>query len=187
MAFESLKDYLSSLVIKAEDKRYVLNFCKKLGYLESLQKKVAIDTGENVVTGYGNPNSQICFVFKNQKEFAEAKSKLQPHLDTFLVNLWDVWLTFVNKTEMDYPQKYECLAYELHAVGPILMYVFTNGQDDNEKNTILEAMQKIGAPTPQISHNVNINDLTSQDPVVKQSLWNRLRFLINYKTTDIKE
>lgn len=187
MAFTDLKNYLSSLEISTEEKRYVLDFCKKLGYLEYLQTKAAEETHENIHAGYGNVNSQICFVFQSPAEFANCKPAIVAQLESFLMNLWDVWITFVDKYDKEYPAKYEYLAHELHCVGPQLLYVFTDGEDLNATNTVFDSMEALGVETPRIIYNININDLSSEDTEVKQHLWNRLRYLINYKTTDIKE
>lgn len=186
-SFQNLKDYLLSLGISSEDKRYVLNFCKKLEYLDSLQKKAAMDTQSNINAGYGCVNSKICFVFNSFEAYTKVKSVLIEKLNSFKLEIWDVYLTFVDKTDTEYPLKYEYLAHELHAVGPSLLYVVTDGEGYEATNTILQALDRINAPHPQVVHNINVNDLTSTDPVVKQQLWNRLRYLINYKTIDIKE
>ena len=187
MSFVSLKNYLSSLAIKTEEKRYVLDFCKKLEYLEYLQKKAAAETHKNINTGYGNANSQICFVFQDIAEFAKAKPDVVKQLEKFLMNLWDVWITFIDKCDIDYVHKYEYLAHEIHCVNPKLMYVFSDENNSDVMDVMMNHMKNLGIQPPQIAYRINLNDLSSEDPEVRQHLWNRLRYLINYKTTDIKE
>lgn len=188
MAFETMKEYLSSLTIPVEDKRYVLTYCKKLEYLENLRAKASSDTGQAVNAGYGCANSQICLVFKDIQTFNEVKAAVQTWMDEFKMNFWQAWTTFVDKTEDEYPAKMEYLACEIHAVHPQLLYVFGDSIDEYHK--VIHAFANLGIPVmealPKYTFFIDIKELTSSDKQIKQEIWQKLRYLINFKTLDSK-
>lgn len=184
MQVQKIKDYLLPLQIPNDDKRYVLNFCKKLEYLESLRAKVAKDTGMNVVSGYGDFNSKICFIFNNVKNFNIAKSLIQEKLDMFEVNFWQMYVTFVNKVEKDYSLKYDMLCSELSAIRPDLLYVFDN--DIEVYNKILSSISRFKIPEPEHHFFIDVVQLASNDADIQNKMFYDLHYLINYKSLDIK-
>lgn len=185
MQLSDTKQYLLSLSIPQDDKRYVMDFYKKLQHLEELRKRIANDTSMKVSGGYGDMNSKICFIFNNPSLFNAAKQIVQGKLDLFEVNFWQIYVTFINKVECDYPYRYDVIASELSAIKPNLLYVF-----DNDKATydrIMAALTQFNLPAPERSFFVDMKDMVSDDPEVKKKLWHTLRYLINYKTLDNKK
>lgn len=183
MAVNDVREYLLSLNIPNEDKRYVLNFCKKLEYLENLRKQAAAETGERVELGYGDANSKLCFIFRNKNEFSAAKKTLQSHLDDFCLNLWQIWITFVDKTPSDYANKYTFLAHEINAINPTVVYVF--GDDQSIAATAEQSIRQIGCSN--LKHYFFVDFSILSDPDAKKMLWPQFRYLINYQTLDIKK
>ena len=85
---DKMRQYLSGLDIDTEQKKYAINFCKKVQYLDTLHN-VAIDNTNNYVnTGYGNVNSQICFVFNNKEEYKVLKPAIVEMLEKFNINIF---------------------------------------------------------------------------------------------------
>lgn len=185
MSLGDTKQYLLSLSIPQDDKRYVMSFYKKLQHLEELRKKVAGDTNKDVSGGYGDVNSKICFIFNNQTLFNAAKQMIQDKLDLFEVNFWQIYVTFINKVDCEYPYRYEVIASELSAIKPDLLYVFDS--DKAAYNKIMAAMAQFNIPVPERPFFIDIQEMASDDPEVKKKIWHTLRYLINYKTLDNKK
>lgn len=176
---DKVKQYLSALSIESEQKRYTMNFCKKINYLNELHCITAQETQAYVCTGYGNVNSKICFVFKDKEKHDEIKPLLQEMLDKFGINTWNVYVTFVNKTQVEYNKKYSFLVNEIHAVNPDLLYVFD--KDDVMYNEITNSFTSRNISLPEKHFMVDISKLTCSDIEVRKELWNIFRYLINYK------
>lgn len=177
---ERMKQYLSSaLSIPSEQKRYTMNFCKKINYLNELHAVAIQDTNEYVCTGFGNVNSKICFVFKDKEVYEIVRPLIQETLDKFHINAWDVYVTFVNKTKSEYSKKYSFLVNELHAINPSLMYIYDN--DEVMYDEILEEFQKRNIALPSKHFLVDIQQLGSVEIEVRKALWNIFKYLINYK------
>lgn len=185
MQLQEIKEYLLPLGIPDIDKRYTMNFCKKLEYLEGLRSKVAKDTGMNVSGGYGDINSNICFIFNNVKNFNVMKSIIQEKLDLFDINFWQIYVTFINKIEKDYSMKYSMITSELSAVKPKLLYVFD--KDKRVYDEIINSLNKFNVAVPERNFFVDVMDLASDDEEIKKQLWFTLHYLINYKTQDINK
>lgn len=174
-----MRQYLSGLMISSDQKRYAMNFCKKMKYLDELRSVAIQDTNEYICTGYGNVNSKICFVFKDKKTYDVIRSLIQDVLDKFKINSWDVYVTFVNKTEKEYNKKYSYLANEIHAIGSGLLYVFD--KDDTLYNEIINAFTVRNIPLPEKHFVIDAEKLASSDTKVRKELWNVFKYLINYK------
>lgn len=185
MALNNVKDYLLSLNIPRDDKRYVLNFCKKIEYLESLRKQAASETQERIELGYGDANSKICFIFQSKAEFSTVKAAIQKQLDDFNLNLWQIWVTFVDKTPSEYNKKYEFLAHEMNAINPTAIYFFGNSQEPAAHAE--ECIRKLGCPNMKHFFFIENSILLQGGDDIKQILWPQFRFLINYQTLDVQE
>lgn len=171
---------LENDVVSRQDKNYTFNFCKKTEYLETLKMSLINELHETVASGYGDVNSNICFVFRSEELLQALKPELQRILDTMKFNLWDVYVTFIDKTKTDYKNKYGFLMHELHAVSPKVLYVVeeTGMACDTLKKTFAMAnincpFQKLFQLTPQL--------LVANDECSKAELWNMFKYLINYK------
>ena len=57
---DDMKTYLSALQIPVEQKRYAMNFCKKIRYLNELHEMAVKEINGYIRVGYGNVNSKIC-------------------------------------------------------------------------------------------------------------------------------
>lgn len=179
---DNMRQYLSALDIPVEQKRYAMNFCKKIKYLEELQGLAVQELNEYVCTGYGNVNSKICFVFKDKQTYDIIRPLVQDILEKFSINAWDIYITFVNKSTKEYPRKYPYLINELHAINPNLLYVFD--KDDTIYKDIVNAFLSQNITLPEKYFLVDTQKLASIEENVRQELWNVFRYLINYK--DIK-
>ena len=58
----------------SEDKRYTMNFCKKMEYLDNLKKITIKKLHKHVNTRYSNVNSKICIISKNEKALNVIKN-----------------------------------------------------------------------------------------------------------------
>ena len=176
---DNFKQYLSALQIPVEQKRYAMNFCKKIKYLDELHNIAAKEVNECVNVGYGNVNSKICLLFKDKKSYLNNKSLIEKLLEKYDINIWNVYITFVNKTEMEYGKKYSYLIHELYAINPSVLYVF----DDNNAiytNTI-HSFPSFNINYPDKHFFIDINKLISNNENERKELWNMLKYLINYK------
>lgn len=179
---DNMRQYLSALSIPAEQKRYAMNFCKKMSYLNELRDAAIQDVQDYICTGYGNVNSNICFIFKDKQCYDVVHALLQEMLEKFHINPWDVYVTFVDKSQKEYNKKYAYLANEIHAINPGLLYVF----DTNESmyQEIINAFQMRNIALPEKHFTVDVQKLASTDTDVRHELWNILKYLINYKETE---
>lgn len=176
---DQMKQHLSALNIDSEQKRYAMNFCKKMEYLNELHEITASEVNEYVCTGFGNFNSKICFIFKDKNTYDIVKPLIQETLEKFHINSWDVYVTFVNKTKTEYNKKYSFLINELHAINPGIMYVFDN--DTVLYDKIVQEFNNRNIAVPQKHFMVDIQQLGSAEVEVRKSLWNVFKYLINYK------
>ncbi len=182
---DNMKEYLSALAIPSEQKRYTMNFCKKINYLNDLHALAAQETNEYICTGFGNVNSKICFVFKDKNTYEIIRPLIQETLEKFHINAWDVYVTFVNKTTTEYAKKYSFLVNELHAVKPGLLYVFDN--DEVMYNEIVNAFGHRNVTLPERHFAINIQKLGSSEVAIRKELWSVFRYLINYKEIEQEE
>lgn len=179
---KEFKDYLSSLGISSQDKQAALKFFKKADYFESLREKVNKNTNTPVLMGYGNLNSKICFVVQNKKIYESIKPVLTHYMDKFGINIWDVYITFVDKTEVIYPEKLNLLVHEVHAVNPDVLYLFL----DNPKSyqDIVDQYKAINVSMPCKIFNIIVPDFDTNDSLLQQNFFDIFKYLINYKETE---
>lgn len=182
---DTMRQYLTALPIEAEQKRYTMNFCKKMQYLNELHMSAAQETNGYVCTGYGNVNSKICFVFRDKNSCDVIRPLIQDILDKFNVNTWDVYMTFVNKTAEEYSKKHSYLVNEIHAVNPKLLYVFD--KDDTMYKDIVSSFLVRNIALPDKHFAVDVQKLASSEVSVRQELWSIFRYLINYKEIEQEE
>ena len=188
MSYNDMKDYLLSLPqdVSIEDKRYALNFCKKIEYLNSLRDIAAKETSSMINFGYGDVNSKICFIFDNINSFKKIKENIQKVLDVFKMNYWQSWITFIDKTDIEYNNKLELLSNELYAIKPDLIYYFSiNDERYNSLLNIIDNFNKIN--NVQVCKKIfyiNINDIVNinNDNIKSGELWNKMRYIVNYKS-----
>lgn len=178
---ERTRQYLldASDILK-EEKEYAMSFCKKTEYLNGLRDAVINELHEPVAAGYGDVNSKICFVFPDEETFNLIKPVIQDVLETFRLNFWDVYVTFIDKTKSDYPDKYGYLINELYAVSPKVLYVID--KTDVSYNNINKgfATSKIPHPSEKAYH-ISIEDVCSTEESIKKKLWKMFKYLINYR------
>lgn len=183
--FDDMRQYLSALNIDSEQKRYAMNFCKKAYYLNELHEIAIRDTDEHVNIGYGNVNSQICFVFRDKDRFDLVKSLVQDILDKFNINIWNVYITFVDKTASEYNKKYSYLANEINAVGSKLLYVLDKG--DTLYKDVIDSFTTHNIALPERHFAVDIEKIASSDTEARKELWSIFRYIINYKEIEQEE
>ena len=117
-----IQEYLTGLDVDIKDKRYSMNFCKKSEYIQSIMQQAIQETQSHMSFGYGNVNSNICFLVSNEDMFKKIKPLLQEVLDKFGVNFWDIYVTFINKTPVPYDRNVNLLMNEINAVNPKIIY-----------------------------------------------------------------
>ena len=183
MSQESLNDfrqYLLSLNTASDDKRYAMNFYKKLEYLESLKQEAINDLHCHISSGYGSVNSNICFIFPDEESLLLIKPLIQDILKKLKINFWGIYITFVNKSSQEYCKKYNYLMNELNAVKPSIVYVF-----DKEKYIIDRLKQEYDKYNINISNHyfqfVDVRQLASSEEKDRMDLWNVFKYMINYR------
>jgi hypothetical protein len=171
---------LNASDIPKEEKEYTMNFCKKTEYLNSLRDTVINEIHDSVAFGYGDVNSKICFVFPDEETFQLIKPVVQDILETFKLNFWDIYVTFINKTKQEYSGKYGYLINELYAIGPKVLYVVDKTEDSYNNINRGFATSKIPHPSEKAYH-ISIEDICSTEPDTKKQLWKMFKYLINYR------
>lgn len=178
----TFKQYLVGLnSIGSDDKKIAMNFCKKMDYLYSLKDTVAseLNCDDDIFLGYGNVNSKICIICNNPDNLSIIKPIIQETLDKFNINFWDIYVTTFHKTKKPYSKEINFLMNELIAVNPKLIYVI------DKDETCMEALKKEYEKF-NINYNkmiyVNVVDMASSEAKIKKLLWEKFKFLINYKT-----
>lgn len=172
------REYLTGLPIEADSKRYTMNFCKKTEYIKDIMRQAIQETGEHMSFGYGNVNSNICFIINNEPMFTIVKPFIQDVLEKFGVDFWGVYVTFINKSATEYSKKINLLMNEVNAVSPKIIYVFD--KDEQAMNLLQSEFQQYGIQ-PAYIHFVDINKMAVDDVATRKELWNKFRYLINYK------
>ena len=176
---DEMKDYLLSLNIPSEDKRYTMNFCKKMEYLDNLKRVTINELHEPIVSGYGNVNSNICIVTKNDNALNTIKPLLQDVLDKFHINIWDIYLTYVDKTKTEYNRKFSYLAHELSAIGPKIVYYID--KDESNYNALLNAFVADNVKLPVNIYYIDVIKLGSSDTQDRKDLWEVFKHMINFR------
>lgn len=179
-----VQGYLSDLSIDVKDKRYSMNFCKKNEYIQSIMQQAIQETQTHMSFGYGNVNSNICFVVNDETMFNDIKPLVQEVLDKFDINFWDIYVTFIYKTSKVYNRCINLLMNEINAVSPKIIYVFD--KDEKALNALLNEFTKYGVTPPKYYY-VNIDKLSEKTVEVKRELWKMFRYLINYKEITVKK
>ena len=183
MNTNDLKQYLLSLDTASEDKNYSMMFYKKLQYLESIKQTAINDLHCHISSGYGNVNSKICFVFNNENTLKIIKPLIQDILDKLKINLWSIYITFLDKTEDEYSKKYNYLMNELNCINPDIIYVFDN--NDSCVNQLKQEFTKYNI----YKHNnffqfIDIKLLSSSELNDRKLLWDSFKYMIGYKDID---
>lgn len=179
---DKIRQYLLSLSISGEDKRYSMDFCKKTEYLNSLRDTAIKNTHSVIHTGYGNVNSQICFITNNEIMLDTIKPLLQNIFDNFRINFWDIYCTFINKTDIEFHGKYSYVINEMYAIKPQVIYVFDN--NDIEYNSLMTEINSSSIKlTPKIFY-IDIKKLGDSSEETRTELWKYFKYIINYRELD---
>lgn len=176
---DDMRNYLLPLNTSAEDKRYTMYFCKKLSYLNQLMNVITKEINDYVSMGYGNVNAKICIVIKDEAMFSIIKPLIRDVLEQFGINFWNIYVTFIDKTETPYKEKYGLLVNEINAIGPSLLYVID--KDKTSFDDISNYFNSYNISMPQKSFFVDVQKLGSTDENIRRELWAVFRYLINYK------
>ena len=160
-----------------------MNFCKKSEYIQSIMQQAIQETQSHMSFGYGNVNSNICFLVSDEDMLKKIKPLLQEVLDKFGVNFWDIYVTFINKTPVPYDRNVNLLMNEINAVNPKIIYVF-----DKDEQSITELTNEFVTygVQPAKCYYIDINKLSESTVEVKRELWKMFRYLINYKEISTK-
>ena len=187
MSDETFKAYLLSLDIPAEDKSYVLKFFKKADYFESLREVVTKDTNQVISMGYGNLNSKIGFIMQDSSIFESVKELLLEYMNKFDMNIWNVYITFINKVDIDYDERFSLLVHELHAVGPEVLYFFVT--DEEHYLSTLNEYKKFNINLPRKVFKIIVPEAGADknmftDNALEKQFFGMFKYLINYKETE---
>lgn len=179
-SLEDMRQFLLSLNTATEDKRYTMYFCKKLSYLNELRNAIVKETNDDYVSmGYGNVNSKICIVVKDEQTFNIIKPLIKEILEQFDINFWNIYVTFIDKSKSPYKDKYNLLVHEINAIKPNLLYVFD--KDDTMYLEMTRAFCTLNIDFPEKYFFIGLEYLASTDIEVRKLLWRDFRYLINYK------
>ena len=166
--------------ILQDDKRYVMSFYQKTEYLNKLRDTAIKELNEPIITGYGDVNSKICFVFADEDTLKRVKPVLQQIFESIRLNLWDVYITFINKTVTDYQGKYWYLVNELYAVGGKLLYVIDDTQTSCQCISQIYQAGTITNTAEKMFY-VPVNEICRTDIEDHKHLWKVFKYLINYR------
>lgn len=173
-SLNELMEFLRTIDIDAAEKNFTFDFCKKNEYIDGLMNAVMIDTGDPVSIGYGNINGQIMLVFQDRNSLDILKPAVQESFEKIGIDLWTMYITYVDKTQNDYPKKYNVLMNELNAVKPKILY-FIDNTDNHVFNLKAEcAKYKVAFPRCLIiTPNEIVND--------KKATFAKLKYAVNFK------
>lgn len=175
---KSFRDYLAkSKDIPSGDKKYIMDFCKKEEYLEGLRASAASTMHCRIVTGYGNVNSGVCFIFPDEDKFNIIKSSIQEKLEKLNVNFWNLYVTFIKKTDKPFPNQYNYLMNEINAIKPRIIYIFDN--DDSAITKIIDEFSKFGKTIERKQFRfIDIKSLVTEENA--PSIWKELLYIPGY-------
>lgn len=175
----NVKQYLvDSSDISNDEKKYTMNFCKKLEYLNGLRDVVVKELHTAVTVGYGSVNSKICLVFSNENSFLLLKPVIQEILEKFRLNLWDIYVTFVDKTPIEYANKYAYLVNELYAVGSQVVYIIDKDEAIFDNINKAFSVMNVPRPTDKMFFISAISLCSSEEEKKISSIF---KYLINYR------
>lgn len=180
MSYESLIKYLSSLDnISQEEKQKVLKFFKKNDYINTLREKASASADSNILMGYGDFNSKIVFIAQDESTYKETIPMLKTFMGKFGLEIWDIYLTFVDKSHDDFKNKYDLLFYEINAISPEIIYCFVKSEEEYNKIIAQYTKNKVELPSKIFYFLINedIDYLNTEQGV----LFNAFKYLINYK------
>ena len=180
--YNKLKDYLTGLQIANAEKQKVMSFYKKTDYINSIMEKAIEDTHQKMSFGYGNVNSKICLVVESEETYNFIKPVLQDYFDMFDTNIWDIYITFVDKSAKNYSKKINLLMNEINAVSPQLLYMI--GSSDNYYTALAQEMTNYNLQLNMKTIFISTEKLLSSDPEVQKEIKRLFVFLINYMTID---
>ena len=176
---DKTRTYLKSIPIPSDEKNSVMDFCKKETYRQNLMQAMISEVGDIPVSfGYGNVNANICFVFDNQNTLFVMKPLIQKLLARLKTEFWTLYTTFINKTEVEYPNKIDLLVKEISAVKPQVIYFFCN--DDKDIVEFKKMCINNGIAVPK-HYLVPMDKLVQDDAESYKELWKIFRYMINYK------
>ena len=180
MDINDLRQYLLPLNAASNDKNYTMNFYKKTEYLESLKQEAINDLHCHISSGYGNVNSNICFIFPDEQSLSVIKVLVQEILEKLKINFWGIYTTFINKTSQEYPKKYNYLMNELNAIKPSIIYIF--GNDKCYVDILKQEYNKYNISIPDnYIYFVDIKQLASSEEEDRKALWNIFKYMIGYR------
>lgn len=129
MTNEDFLSYLRESSIELEDKKYVSNFFNKKKYIDTLNKTAIgfISDGSTLSSGTGNYNSKIAIIIENRTDLDYVKRFAEPLFNYMHTSLWNMYITFHNKSDMIQPSVYhDLLLHEIGAVNPELIIYFSD-------------------------------------------------------------
>ena len=93
--------------------------------------------------------------------------------------MWDIYLTYVDKTTTEYNRKFSYLAHELSAIGAKIIYYIDN--DENNYNALLNAFQTDNIKLSADIHYIDVTKLGSSDIEDRKELWKSFKHMINFR------
>lgn len=175
---QDFKSYISQLNIASEDKTKAIGFFKKLNYLYFLKNTFVNIVHENVTEGYGNLNSKICFIFSSEEKYKIIKPLLEDYLNDIKLNLWDIYVTFYNKTKSKSSKELNYLMNEVNCINPSIIFIFDN--DISHMNNLINEYKNHGLTLPEIIF-IDLSKFASDNQKDKYDIRCNFIKLINYK------
>lgn len=139
----NIKEYLKSINIEKDEKRYVNEFYRRLEYLDKLYKIATLQSKESLIGGQGNVNSKRVIIVSSYSLFNDIKTNLQKQLKRYKLNCWDIYITYVDKTkEYNYQNKMSLIANELNCIKPELVFYIGTSKEYNDFIVLIELEYK---------------------------------------------
>ena len=180
-----MSGYVKTLTdLTDEEKIKSVSFYKKKNYVNSLGEKLISLTGQKVEMGYGNINSKIVFIFKNKSRVKRIKKRIEKIMEGADSIFSDVYVTFLDKTEKIIYDKYAYMSAELSAIKPVIIYYISDNDNDLSEDNDFNSLKKNVNETVKINpvfYYITETELMSEDIQIRRNLWQKFRFIINYK------
>ncbi len=122
-------DYVNSTNCSQYDKNDFILFCKKQEYLDKIMGIMFNTVKCKINYGYGNLNSDICFLFDDIQSEEAIKKELANILNKYNIDYYSIYVTYINKCDRFYGRYLELLYSELNAVNSKIIYYFGESEE----------------------------------------------------------
>jgi hypothetical protein len=164
-------DYVNSTDCSKSDKNDFILFCKKQEYLDRIMNIMFNTVKCKINYGYGNLNSDICFLFSDINSEEAIKKELSNILKKYGIDYYSVYVTYIKKCDNFYGKYLELLYGELNAINAKIIYYF--GENEDEVN-LLKDLYIVNNKTFNYRY-INIKDFK------EDNIKSEIKYMIKYK------